>query len=171
MYGISNTFRYKKFDLSIVGSGSHGNQLFVRHIYSTANLDGVFNMLKEVKYRFRSEANPGKGMFGTTVGGGNVTGIERDWVNSRFVADASYFTIKNITLGYDFKVNRSVFQSVRMYSSIQNAWVFTKYWGGQNPEVSSQGNGDGDGGNLSSGIEFSSFPVPRVFTLGFNFNF
>lgn len=171
MYGISNTFRYKKFDLSIVGSGSHGNQLFVRHIYSTANLDGVFNMLKEVKYRFRTEANPGKGMYGTTVGGGNVTGVERDWVSSRFVTDASYFTIKNITLGYDFKVNRSIFQSVRMYSSVQNAWVFTKYWGGQNPEVSSQGNGDGDGGNLSSGIEFSSFPVPRVFTIGFNFNF
>jgi TonB-dependent starch-binding outer membrane protein SusC len=100
LYGITNSFSYGDFDLQIVGSGSFGNQLLVRHIYSTANLDGVFNMVEEAKYRFRSESNPGKGMYGTTVGGGNVTGIERDWMNSRFLDDASFFTIKNITLGY-----------------------------------------------------------------------
>ncbi len=49
IYGITNNFRYGNFDLSIVGSGSYGNQIWVRHLYSTTNLDGVFNLMKEVK--------------------------------------------------------------------------------------------------------------------------
>lgn len=171
-YGITNNFRYKNFDLSIVGSGSFGNQLFVRHIYSTANLDGVFNVLKEVKYRFRSEENPGKGFFGITAGAdGNITGVERDWMNSRFVADASFFTIKNITLGYTFNKIDRFFRSARVYASVQQAFVFTNYWGGPNPETSAEPDGEGDGGNLSQGVDYSSYPVPRTFTFGVNFNF
>ncbi|PRY02929.1 TonB-linked SusC/RagA family outer membrane protein [Pontibacter ummariensis] len=170
-YGIVNNFQYGKFDLSIVGSGSYGNQLLVRHLYSTANLDGVFNMVDDVKYRFRSEENPGKGVFGTTVGGGNVTGIERDWMSSHFIADASYFTIKNITIGYTLGAISKFIKSARVYTSIQQAWVFTNYWGGPNPETSAQGDGNGNGGNLSQGIDFSNYPVPRTFTLGANLNF
>jgi hypothetical protein len=170
-YGITNNLYYGKFDFSITGSGSQGNQLLVRHLYSTANLDGVFNMVKDVKYRFRSEENPGRGRFGTTVGGGNVTGIERDWMNSNFLADASYFTIKNITLGYTFGAVNKLFHSARLYASVQQAYVFTKYWGGPNPETSGSGGGDSDGGNLSQGIDFSNYPVPRTFTLGVNVNF
>ena len=171
VYGITNNVTYGDWDFNIIGSGSYGNQLLVRHIYSTANLDGVFNMVDGAKYRFRSEANPGLGMYGTTVGGGNVTGIERDWMNSRFVADASYFTIRNITLGYTFAKPTKVYKSVRVYASCQQAYVFTNYWGGPNPETSAQGNGQGDGGNLSPGVDLSNYPVPRTFTVGANFNF
>ena len=170
-YGIVNTLRYGNFDFSIVGSGSYGNELLMRHLYSTANLDGVFNLVDAVKYRFRSEENPGRGFFGTTVGGGNVTGIERDWMNSRFIADASYFTIKNITLGYTLRDLNRIFQSVRLYTSVQNAWVFTNYWGGSNPETSAQRDGQGDGGNLSQGVDLSNYPVPRTITVGLNMNF
>lgn len=170
-YGITNNFQYRNFDMSIIGSGSYGNQLLVRHIYSTANLDGVFNMVAGVKDRFRSEANPGKGMYGTTVGGGNVTGIERDWMNSRFIADASFFTIKNITLGYTMGAISKLFKSARLYASVQQAYVFTKYWGGPNPETSANGAGNGDGGNLSQGVDLSNYPVPRTYTIGINLNF
>lgn len=171
IYGITNTLQFGNFDFTVVGSGSYGNQLWVRHLYSTANLDGVFNMVEEVKYRWRSEANPGKGFYGTTVGGGNYTGIERDWNNSRFVANASFFTIKNITLGYNLGIKNKVFNSARLYASVQQVYVFTKYWGGPNPETSAQADGNGDGGNLSQGVDFSSYPVPRTYTFGINLNF
>jgi TonB-linked SusC/RagA family outer membrane protein len=171
IYGATTNLTYGNFDLNIVGSGSQGNDLMVRHLYSTANLDGVFNFHKEVKYRWRSEANPGKGFYGTTVGGGTVTGIERDWWNSRFITDASFFTIKNITLGYTINKSNKLFKSARVYGSIQQALVFTKYWGGQNPEVSAQNDGNGDGGNLSPGVDQFNYPVPRTTTFGVNFNF
>lgn len=172
VYGITNTLEYGNFDFSIVGSGSQGNQLLVRHLYSTANLDGVFNLVKDVKDRFRSPENPGKGMYGTTVGGGNITGIERDWMNSRFIADASYFSIRNITLGYNVKLRAtSPIKSIRIYGSVQQVYTFTNYWGGPNPETSAAGSGDGDGGNLSLGVDLSNYPVPRTYTLGLNVNF
>ena len=170
-YGITNTIEYGNFDFSILGTGSQGNEVLVRHIYSTANLDGVFNLLKDVKYRFRSVDNPGRGFYGTTVGGGNVTGIERDWVNSRFVANASYFNIRNITLGYTIPGLEQYFKSARLYASVQNVYIFTKYWGGPNPEISTQPDGNGDGGNLSQGVDYSGYPIPRIFSIGLNLNF
>ncbi|GGZ25400.1 SusC/RagA family TonB-linked outer membrane protein [Echinicola pacifica] len=170
-YGITNKVNYGNWDFSVFANGSQGNELFVRHLYSTANLDGVFNLLKDVKYRFRSEENPGKGFFGTTVGGGNVTGIERDWLNDRYVADASFFNIRNVTLGYTLHGKDSFFKSMRFYGSVQNVYIFTKYWGGPNPEISVQDDGEGDGGNLASGVDISGYPVPRIFTLGVNMNF
>ncbi len=170
-YGIVNNFQYGKFDMSITGSGSYGNEVYMRHLFSTANLDGVFNMVRRAADRFRSPENPGEGIFGTTVGGGNVTGVERDWANSNFVWDASFFSIKNLTIGYNLGAFTKFVQSSRVYASIQNLYVFTNYWGGQNPEVSMQNNGQGDGGNLSQGVDLFGFPVPRTFTFGANINF
>ncbi|WP_373516797.1 SusC/RagA family TonB-linked outer membrane protein [Pricia sp.] len=170
-YGITNTIKYGNWDFSVVGTGSQGNQLLVRHLFSTTNLDGVFNLLKDVENRFRSVENPGDGFYGTTVGGGNVTGIERDWINDRFVADASYFNIRNITLGYTLGGVDRYFKSARLYASIQNVHIFTKYWGGPNPEISVQNNGQGDGGNLESGVDISGYPVPRIVSVGLNLNF
>ncbi len=185
-YGLTNTLSYGGWDLSITGSGSQGNQLWVRHLYSTANLDGVFNMVAGAKDRFRVKngvnpvtgvveaqtvITPGKGMYGATNNGGNYTGIERDWNSSHFLANASYFTIKNITLGYNMGGINKFFKSARLYASVQQVYVFTKYWGGPNPETSAQGDGQGDGGNLSQGVDLSNYPVPRTWTLGLNLNF
>jgi TonB-dependent starch-binding outer membrane protein SusC len=175
-YGLTNTLQYGNFDLSVTGSGSYGNQLWVRHLYSTANLDGVFNLVAGVKDRFRVSSNgtvitPGAGQFGATNGGGNYTGIERDWNSSQFLANASYFTIKNITLGYNIGAMNRFFKSARLYASVQQVYVFTKYTGGPNPETSAQGDGNGDGGNLSQGVDLSNYPVPRTYTLGINLNF
>ena len=171
VYGITNTVKYGNFDFSVLATGSQGNELLVRHLFSTTNLDGVFNLLREVKDRFRSPENPGVGKYGTTVGGGNVTGIERDWVNDRFVADASYLNIRNITLGYQLPKLEKYVKSARIYGSIQNVHIFTKYWGGPNPEISVQNNGQGDGGNLASGVDLSGYPVPRIVSIGLNVNF
>jgi TonB-linked SusC/RagA family outer membrane protein len=184
-YGLVNNLSYGNWDFSIAGSGSHGNQLWVRHLYSTANLDGVFNMVAGVKDRFRVKnvtdatgkgtattvISQGAGMYGATNNGGNFTGIERDWNSSHFLADASFFTIKNITFGYNFNKVNKFFKSARLYASVQQVYVFTKYWGGPNPETSGNGAGDGDGGNLSQGVDFSNYPVPRTWTLGVNLNF
>lgn len=180
-YGITNTIKYKNFDFEITGSGSQGNQLWMRHLYSTANLDGVFNMVRKANDRVRAQRHPdgtytiitpGNGIFGQTARrDGNLTGLERDWPSSHFVFDASFFTIKNITLGYTIPANSRYFKSARIYGSVQQAYVFTKYWGGNNPETSGNGGGTNDGGNLSQGVDYSNYPIPRTFTIGINLNF
>ncbi|HZL11273.1 MAG TPA: TonB-dependent receptor [Prolixibacteraceae bacterium] len=164
IYGLTNSFVYENFDLSIVASGSYGNKIASLMDEGTTNLDGVFNVLKEVKNRWRSEANPGDGRYGKTTA---ATDMERAWFNSRFVQDGSYLAIKNITLGYNVPVkNNNIVRSVRLYSSVQQAFVFTKYKGA-NPEVTTSPGGQ-PASALNQGMDYSAYPVPRTFTFGVN---
>lgn len=163
IFGITNTFSYKNFDLTIVASGSVGNDILVMTEQGTTNLDGVFNVLKGVQDRWRSPQDPGSGKYGKTTSG---TFMERDWLSTRFVSDGSHFTIKNITLGYNVPVNNMAIRSLRVYGSIQQALVITKYRG-SNPEVSSSTTGAAPTA-LSLGFDWGTYPVPRTFTFGVN---
>jgi TonB-linked SusC/RagA family outer membrane protein len=165
IYGFTNTFNYAGFDFTVVASGSQGNDIMRRTDTGTANLDGVFNVLREVKDRWRSPSNPGAGLYGTTTGS---TGLERDWISSRFVRKGSYLTIKNIALGYTVPTaSLKPFRTIRVFGSVQQAFVFTGYTGG-NPEVTLDANGN-IANALNQGMDYSAYPVPRTFTLGVNF--
>ncbi|RYY32954.1 MAG: TonB-dependent receptor, partial [Sphingobacteriaceae bacterium] len=159
IYGFTNTFTYKNFDLSIVAAGAFGNKIINASERFTTNLDGTFNVLKGLANRWKSEADPGDGIYGKSKA--NTTSYERDWASSKFVYDARYLTIKNITLGYQvpFKNNKYI-QGLRVYASVQQAFVFTSYPGG-NPEVSAAG-------GLFSGSDYTTYPVPRTISLGVN---
>jgi len=167
LYGITSSFYYKNFDLTIVGSGSQGNDILRRTEQGTTNLDGVFNVLKDVKDRWRSPENPGSGKYGTTK---YATFMERDFNNSRFVSDGSFFTIKNITLGYNLRLkNAKVINNLRVYASVQQAYVFTSY-PGVNPEVSTDAIGAPTTA-LNQGNDWGTYPVPRTYTFGVNVGF
>ncbi|WP_346857415.1 TonB-dependent receptor [uncultured Draconibacterium sp.] len=167
LYGITNTFNYKDFDLSIVMSGTYGNEIAYMTQEFTTNLDGVFNVEKEVANRWKSPEDPGDGKYGTTLAG--ATGLNRNF-NSTYVYDGSYLTIKNITLGYNLSLKNSKFiSSARIYGSIQQALVISNYKGG-NPEVATNRAGETPNA-LNLGIDHSTYPVPRTFTLGVNINF
>ena len=167
IFGITNNFYYKNFDLSVVASGSVGNDIATPMEQGMTNLDGLFNVLADVKDRWRSETNPGAGKYGKTTGG---TGRERDQFHSRYVKDGSYLAIKNITLGYTFPANAIKYiNSLRLYASVQNPFIFTSYPYG-NPEVGVDFNGDSPS-SLLQGIDYSSYPVPRTFTIGLNVSF
>ncbi len=78
--------------------------------------------------------------------------------------------IKNITLGYTLPENVIRFvNTLRIYASVQQAFVFTKYKYG-NPEVGTNFDGSTPS-SLLQGIDYSTYPVPRTFTLGLNLSF
>jgi hypothetical protein len=167
IYGFTNTFSYKNFDLTIVGAGSQGNSIARMSDEGTTNLDGVFNVLREVKDRWRSESNPGAGKYGKTTGS---TSDERSQFSTRFVQDGSYLAIKNITLGYLIPLEKvKAIKSIRLYTSVQQAFVFTGYQG-INPEIGTNFDGNPPG-SLQQGLDFAAYPVPRTFTFGLNVNF
>ncbi|MFD0793117.1 SusC/RagA family TonB-linked outer membrane protein [Mucilaginibacter litoreus] len=163
IYGLTNNFTYKDFDLSITAAGTVGNDIADDAIQSTENLDGVFNVLKGVSRRWRSEADPGDGIYPRTR-----TGTTADFRNftSRQVFSGTYLAIKNITFGYTLPVkSNKYFKSFRAYLSAQNAFIFTKY-PGMNPEAGYAGlNG------LNQGRDWTSYPVPRTISVGFNAGF
>ena len=74
-----------------------------------------------------------------------------------FVENASFFRLDNINLGYNFKDILSAGSSLRVYGMAQNVLVVTKYTG-VDPEV-------------FGGIDNGYYQMPRVYSLGLNFNF
>lgn len=163
-YGITNTFRYKGFDLNIVAYGQGGNQILNTNRADWTNLDGVMNVAKDMANRWRSVDNPGNGQVpGTRTGSTELYRL----ANSTWVESGNFFTIKNIALGYTFRQNMLKYiKAARIYASVQQAFVFTKY-SGMNPEVNSSKD------NITGvyGQDLSTYPVPRTFMIGANINF
>ena len=71
---------------------------------------------------------------------------------------ASFFRMDNITLGYTFQKLFNDKQTARVYFTVQNPFVITKYKG-LDPEISGEG------------IDKELYPRPRSFMLGVNLNF
>jgi TonB-linked outer membrane protein, SusC/RagA family/TonB-dependent outer membrane receptor, SusC/RagA subfamily, signature region len=164
IYGLTNSFNWNNFDASVVISGSVGNDIIDATYEWTENIDAVFNVRKEVADRWRSEDNPGKGVIPRTLTG--TTELFR-YTSDRWVFDGSYLMVKNITLGYTIPLKKNPYiRSARLYVSGQNLLTLTKY-PGMNPEVS-QG---GAGGLTNYGVDHTSYPVSRVYTVGINVSF
>ncbi len=161
-FGLTNSFRYKNFDLSFVLAGSYGNQIVAFYENWATNLDGVFNVLEEVQHRWKSESDPGHGRYGSVEQG--TTFLERDRWSSRYLQDGSFISLKNFQLGYDL-TSRSNKMSTRVYVSLQNALILTKYKGG-NPEVNTRNSASG----ATPGFDDNSYPLPRTISFGVNFN-
>ncbi|MCT4588147.1 MAG: TonB-dependent receptor [Carboxylicivirga sp.] len=162
LFGFTLNANYKNWDLVVVGSGAAGYKVLSTVITNGANTDGVFNMNRDIKYRWRSPENPGKGLYGKTLAG--TTAPEREWFSDRMIHDAKHLMIKNITLGYTVPLKSSLINELRVYSSVQQAFVFTDYPGG-NPEAGASNNA------LEGGVDNVTYPVPRTWTFGINLNF
>ncbi|MBE7170835.1 MAG: TonB-dependent receptor [Williamsia sp.] len=164
IFGITNTLRYQNFDFTVIASGQAGNQVMNVNVQDYHNIDGVFNMTRDMLNRWRSPTDQGDGKTPSTRSGS--TELYR-LANSTWVSDGDYLTIRNITLGYTLRPNTIKYlKSARLYASVQQAFVFTKYTG-QNPEANI-GRDDAVG---TYGQDLSTFPVPRTFMIGANFNF
>jgi TonB-linked SusC/RagA family outer membrane protein len=136
--GFTNNFSYKNFDLSINTAFSVGGQILnaAKWAYQT-NMDGSRVPLEAALDYWRSPENPGSGIYPRTKGGGG-TALGRD-VNSQWLENASYLSLKNVSLGYTLKLkDNSMLRSLRLYTSIQQLFVITGY-SGMNPEINFSG--------------------------------
>ncbi|MES1160188.1 MAG: SusC/RagA family TonB-linked outer membrane protein, partial [Bacteroidota bacterium] len=163
IYGMSNNFTFKDFDFGFIIAGQVGNKILNTNLQNIHNLDGIMNVTKDMQYRWRSEADPGNGKVPRTLS--NTTELYRT-VNTTWVFSGDYLAVKNISLGYTFgKHMLHYIKGIRVYGSVQNALMFTKY-PGQNPEVN-----DTKDNQTQAGLDNGSYPVPRVFMFGANVNF
>jgi TonB-linked SusC/RagA family outer membrane protein len=162
IFGMTNDLTYKKFDLSVSIAGSLGGDIIDGIYPYTENLDAVFNVRKEVANRWRSPENPGNGIIPSTREG--TTPLARA-INSRYVVNGSFLTIKNISLGYTMNFKNPYLKGLRLYASVQQALIITGYKG-MNPETSISG--------LTAtqlGVDKTAYPVPRTFSFGINSRF
>lgn len=162
IYGLTNNFTYKGFDLSIFLQGSQGNDVFHGSRLFLESLQGGDNQLAAITRRWQQPGDITDIPRATTD---PIKSAENKRVSSRFIEDGSYLRVKNITLGYTIKENvmkKNMFSSIRIYFSAQNLLTFTKYTG-LDPEVNYRGDD-----NSVIGTDFFTYPQAQTYTLGVN---
>ncbi len=165
-WGMTNTFKYKNFDLSILLQGSQGGDLINGDLYynETRRFDKSF-----VDNRWVSEAHPGDGK--TPYYG---IGIYSDVMLTDYVVEsASYAYLRNVIVGYTFRpsiLKRMKINNLRLYASGDNLYFITgNSYRGINPEARiTSGNYSSP---LISGYQSGGFPVTRTYTFGVDLTF
>ncbi|WP_455997152.1 SusC/RagA family TonB-linked outer membrane protein [Phocaeicola barnesiae] len=148
--GFNNTFKYKNWDLTMclrsnMGVGVYNNTR--AELAQGSRLPGQNTNLEGAEFY--------------KAGGGGIV-----YSSSRWVEDASFLKLDNITLGYNFSLPK-VIKSARVYVTAQNLFTITSYTG-YDPEVN---NTSSDKDVKAIGIDYCSYPQARSFILGLNLNF
>ena len=90
-----------------------------------------------------------------------------------WVENGSFIRGQNFMFGYTFNssmLERMKLNRLRLYASVQNLFVITKYTG-YDPEVDTFNSGYGANSAFSQNLDFFSNPRPRVWNVGVNLNF
>jgi TonB-linked SusC/RagA family outer membrane protein len=168
-YSFTNNFKYKNLSLSIVLTGSQGNEIynFTRH-YTDGIYPGFGDRFANVSTRaintFEPGVNENTNEPRITLNDPNGNGR----ISNRFVEDGSYLRIQNVSLSYDLPrdiFKNSIISKVRLYVNVQNLYTWTKY-SGFDPAL-----GNLDQNITLSGIDLGRYPVPRTTSMGLNLEF
>lgn len=157
-YGINASATWKGFDLSLIGQGVADKKYYTNDwgVYpfrqgSSPNKDYVKHMW--------TEENP-YGAKHPRLYWDNFGGNKNTRANSYFLKDASFFRLKNITLGYTLPkawTEKASLSKVRVYFSGDNLVTFTPYEG-----LDPERNGDG---------RDAIYPQNRIYSFGINVEF
>ena len=158
--GMTNSFYFYGVDLSFMFQYSIGNDVYnATRMYLTQTRNERLNLLSEVADRW-SPTNAS-----TKVP--SAQGYVAYDITSRFIEDASFLRLKNITIGYtlpELLTRRFYVSKLRIYATAQNLFCLTNY-SGYDPEVSTLSS------PLTPGFDWGAYPKSRVFTMGVELQF
>ncbi len=181
--GLTNTFSYKGFELSVLITYSYGNQ--------------IYNLTRDEETN-PNNVNLGRNMFVTTLNYANVlTGADGnpyltnpntvvpriqsskglnnnfDRYTSTYVENGSYARLKNVTLSYGLPKSlmgrQKALHSVRIGVSAQNLVTITKYRG-YDPEVGAYV-GNSYSGDTMIGVDYGRYPLTKVYSFNIGIEF
>ncbi len=168
-YSFNNNFKYKNISLSVVLTGSQGNEIynFTRH-YTDGIYPGFGDRFANVSTRAINAFEPGvnENTNEPRISLNDPNGNGR--ISNRFVEDGSYLRIQNVSLSYDLPkkiFENSIISKIRLYINVQNLYTWTKY-SGFDPAL-----GNLDQNITLSGIDLGRYPVPRTTSMGLNLEF
>ena len=158
-YGITLAASWKGLDLTVFGTGAHGNDIFncINKFDRQAS-----NKLKEVFYDNRWTPRNTSG----TVPRAGAQNMDKYQFSDAMVYDGSFFKIKQIQLGYSFPkkwLRKAFIQNLRLYVSLDDFVTFTKY-PGFDPEAATND-------TRGMGIDKGSYPGSKKVVFGLNLEF
>lgn len=158
--GLGNTFSYKNFQLSAFFQWSYGNDVMNanRLVFEETYYEGQ-NQYATVANRWTKD-NQNTDIF-------RARGRGFEDLSSRVIEDGSYIRLKTLNLSYDLGkdiVKKLNLSTVSLYVSAQNLFTWTNY-SGFDPDVSVNSSA------IMPGVDYSSYPINRTFSLGLNASF
>lgn len=185
--GLTQTFTYKRWDLSVFVNFSYGNDIYnANKIELTNAYSNNSNMLNIMADRWKIIT--ATGATAQWISGNSAYGIPKDqlaalnanakiWMpikgsgafypHSWAIEDGSFLRINNVTVGYSLpstKLAGIKMSQLRFYFTANNLAVITNY-SGYDPEVSVRSN------PLTPGLDYSAYPKSRSFIFGINASF
>lgn len=152
IWGLNSTLRYRIFELNFFIEAVKGGLVY----NNTANSIGSIGNLAQGHNVFYSTIESGEGRSNPTS------------FSDRFLEDAGYIRLSNLTLACNVPVNNvSAISNLRVYVTGSNLLLLTDYTG-YNPDVNT--NASANAYN-SIGIDNSSYPRARTFLVGLNVTF
>jgi TonB-linked SusC/RagA family outer membrane protein len=158
--GITNTFRYYNFDLSIFFQSSYGNKIFNNTRAELETGTGFTGASGSLLNRWTPE--------NTNTDMHRAVEDPSPTLSDRFVEDGSYVRLKNLSLGYTIPESITAkvrIRNLRVYVSAQNLLTWTNYTG-FDPEVSRNGQNA-----LNSGIDNGVYPNSKTILGGVSLSF
>lgn len=180
--GFTNSFSYKGFDLSILITGTFGNDIYNYLAAVNTNPNSINlsrNLLIHTMDYARPTtdkdgnpmlANPGTNVARISYGpNGNYTRPTSKWVE-----DGSFIRLKNISLSYNLPSSllsrQKLVKGVRATLGAQNLATITGY-SGFDPEVGSYVGRDASASNQAIGLDFGRYPLTPIYTFSLGVNF
>lgn len=155
--GINTNVKWKGFDLSIISSYQIGGKVMSpEYSYTTSQGKLTFNIHKDLLNAWTPE-NRNTDVPKAYEGQANITDG-----STRYLFDASYFNLKNVTLSYDLPwrwCNKLKLTGVNISLSADNLWFKSVKQG-----IDPRSNRDGKGSNSFS------FQQPRTISAGLSIN-
>lgn len=145
--GWNNGFSYKQFSLTSMFQGALGQKILnatrARHSNVVGNA-GQKNLLASVLETER------------------MTDVNAHYLSDRYLENGSFLRLAYVTLAYNVPVRNTPIKNLRVYATMNNVFVLTKYKG-IDPEVGL--------GGLTPGIDNrQTYPRTRTLMFGLNFN-
>ncbi len=150
--GLTNNFTFGRFNASFFLNAATGFFIYnntANAFFIKGNLVTGRNVTTDVANSVENPLNSGE-------------------VSTRFLEKGDFLRLSNATLGYTFPLtNAKAIKTLRVNVSGQNLFLITNY-SGLDPEINTNKERNGV---PSRGIDYTSYPSARTFTLGLNLGF
>jgi len=162
MGGMSNTFRYGAFSLSIFFDMKKGGDI-------ENNVDGYGYFYGTPKVTEDRDPRIVPGIKESTGRTNDVTVTGQDYyrrlngITESVIQDGTYLKLRNVSLSYNLSpsvLQRTPFKALSLTVTGRNLWIHSPHFTGADPEVSSFGSSNG-----SQGIYSFSTPTSRSFNI------
>ncbi|MCK9629531.1 MAG: TonB-dependent receptor [Bacteroidales bacterium] len=166
IFSLSNTLRYKNFDMDIYLYGVAGNEIYNGNRTITEGMSSAVNQSKATLNRWTSEGSSNKMPRAVYEDPSN-----NNRASDRWIEDGSFLRVRNVTIGYTIPgriINKAGIDSFRIYASCENLLTLTNY-SGLDPEIAEidpQLIGLNQRVDGLYGIDFNVYPVVRTISIG-----